>query len=139
MPPLLLALALAAGAPNLKDRPGPEPSPVGRWATTDIRINGSDARPGNEDLAYEFTADGRWLSFWGGKERSRGETYATDPRARPATIDLPTGQGWPMRGIYKVEGDTLTLVVRVCNDSRPASFDTKGGGVIKMVLTRVKD
>jgi len=43
-----------------------------------------------------------------------------------------------MRGIYKVEGDTLTLVVRVCNDSRPVSFDEKTA-VMKMVLTRVKN
>jgi hypothetical protein len=80
MPPLLLALALAVGAPALKDPPGPEPSLIGQWATTDIRINGSDARPGNEDLAYEFTADGRWLSFRGGKDRSGKETYAVDPK-----------------------------------------------------------
>ena len=139
MTPALLALALSVSAPALKDPPRPEPSLVGRWANTEILINGTDGRPGNEDLTYEFTADGRWLSFWGGKERSRGETYVVDPKARPATIDLITDKSWPMRGIYKVQGDTLTVLLRVCNDSRPASFETKTGGVMKMVLTRVKN
>jgi len=138
MSSFVLGLALSIGAPALKDPPGPEPTLVGRWTNTEILINGSDCRPGNEDLTYEFTADGRWLSFWGGKERSRGEKYTADPKARPAAIDLPTAHDWPMRGIYKVEGDTLTLVVRVCNDSRPVSFDEKTA-VMKMVLTRVKN
>jgi uncharacterized protein (TIGR03067 family) len=141
MTPSLLAgvLLLTAGAPNLKDPPPKPPSLVGRWANTEILINGTDGRRGNEDLTYEFTADGRWLSFWGGKDRSKGETYVVDPKARPAAIDLPTGGDWTMRGIYKVEGDTLTLVLRVGNGPRPAGFGDTSGGLMKMVMTRVKD
>jgi uncharacterized protein (TIGR03067 family) len=64
-------------------------------------------------------------------------TFTLDPTATPARIDLaaPGMPGVVRPGIYKVEKDRLTILWSVTKD-RPADFDGKGKGVVKMVLER---
>ena len=97
-------------------------------------------------MIYEFTADGQWIL------RRHGVTLKTTPRefkvdakASPATIDViyPQRAGAAasrtMLGIYKIEGDTLTLCLSPGgNPERPKSFERKAGVTVLLKLKRAK-
>lgn len=114
-------LAVAAGAPALKDRPAPPPV-VGVWEAVAFTTKGprntatgeyADPRP-----RWTFTADGRWTDHTG-----RGGRYSVDVRASPPAITLtrdadgaagrPTGD---QTGTFRVDGDELTLTLTVGPD-----------------------
>ena len=139
--PLLLA-ALAVGAPALKEPPAPPPGIDGEWAIESRVIGGQPDpafRPGRVEVA-----GGRWtLPEPGG--RPQEWVVDLDPAARPPAITLfraddPGRQQPPaMSGIYKVDGDTLT-VCYVFEGPRPAAFASPAGSKVRlMTLRRVKD
>src|SRR5262245_52623372 len=53
-------------------------------------------------------------------------TFTTDPTKTPKTIDL-AGKNSVLRGIYKLDGDNLTLSLGI-GATRPTDFTTKAGG-----------
>jgi uncharacterized protein (TIGR03067 family) len=63
-----------------------------------------------------------------------------DPRASPAAFDLsdPGASSLYLRGIYKVEGDTLTICFNPAIQGRPTAFDGPGKGRGTEVFTRVR-
>jgi len=66
-------------------------------------------------------------------------TFKIDPSKNPKTIDLMTPGGTVSEGIYKLEGDTLT-VCRTLNQkkvARPKEFKSDGGNLL-IVLKREK-
>ncbi|MBX9680730.1 MAG: TIGR03067 domain-containing protein [Gemmataceae bacterium] len=71
-------------------------------------------------------------------------TYKVDDSAAPHKITMTVVEG-PMKGkkaegIYKVEGDQLTLTYSVPGDQRPPELNTKGEGhQLMFVLKRAKD
>jgi uncharacterized protein (TIGR03067 family) len=137
MSPLLLGVALTVGAPALKERPPKAPPLVGRWAATELVINGR-ADPQAQGLEYEFTAEGGWAIYRDGQPLDGARRYTVDPRTKPAAIDL-TENAATYLGISKVEGDTLVVLFPVnANGDRPAGFDAPGAGLMKVVMTRVK-
>jgi len=83
------------------------------------------------------------LTFGGGPD---SELAQLDPRQAPKAIDLtPTGesagplQGKTYPGIYKLEGDTLTLCLSIEPGSkRPTKFATAGNSWIIDVYERSK-
>jgi uncharacterized protein (TIGR03067 family) len=92
---------------------------------------------------------GARLTFAGGtltmKDRN-GEglelPFKVDPAKEPKAIDFPLGGGggWlnlpaTLKGIYRLDGDTLTLCIS-SGDDRPAAFSDKGATLI--VLKRNK-
>jgi uncharacterized protein (TIGR03067 family) len=64
-------------------------------------------------------------------------TFTVDPSKKPAHIDLdaPGMAGVVRPGIYKMEKGTLTIVWSTTKD-RPADFDGKAKGSVKMVLEK---
>ena len=61
-----------------------------------------------------------------------------DASKSPAQIDVrPKGKDEVVLGIFKVEKDTLTIVVS--KDARPTSFDGNGKTEFRMVLSKVKE
>lgn len=136
MSPLFAVLALAVGAPNLK-----EPPPkglVGRWQCTAVTISGkADQWQG---LEYEFTANGLWILHRDGKDNAKeGWTYKSDPEAGPGAIDLcerPDGVAQPSR--YKVDGEILDVSIRTeKGGARPADLGP-GDGLQTFTFRRVK-
>ena len=124
---LLSAVALAPAAPALKDQPPKEPPIIGEWLRVGHTEAGAPVPPDREPHHQVFTADGKWEYSYGGRNGAPGgKSFVTDPRQNPATIDIRMGVagqgGW--RGIYKVEGDTLTLCLVNGDRERPKAFES---------------
>ena len=136
--------ALTVVAPALKDKPKPAADVAGEWQLESSTVNGrKGVLSGN--LVYTFTKDGKWLIERNGKPTpgpvNRG--FKTDPKANPPTVDLMSNtaaNGTLLLGIYKVEGDTLTICGRRGNDvERPTNFDaSEGSRMTVYILKRAK-
>ena len=137
MTPVLLAAALAVGAPALKDKPPAGPALVGRWECTRLLWEGRGDEVLGRGLEYEFTADGQWLIYqhgWAQAEEAR--TYRTDPQAGPAAVDFSEGAA-TYRGTFRVEADTLNLSWSAGAD-RPATSRTTGRELMTFTFRRVQ-
>jgi uncharacterized protein (TIGR03067 family) len=138
----LLAFALfvpsVESAPKPKDAPKTAPANlIGQWKAESSRRKIAPLPPG--DLTVTLTADGKTEGRIGGKTTSAW-TFTCDPKKDPAEIDLTREAplGVPLPGIYKLDGDTLTVCVSTGRRQRPTSFDpTEGPGVMRTVYKRV--
>jgi uncharacterized protein (TIGR03067 family) len=139
---LVVIAAFVLSAPAPKDPPKKVPSVVGVWEMESYTYAGTPRRLGAQPSRYEFTDDSKWFTYRG--ERKTGErTYSTNPKADPPTIDLnydPSEQNPPMgRGIFKVEGDTLTVCLVRNKEPRPTVFEsTRETATFLFVFKRVK-
>ena len=133
MSPLLLGLVLTVGAPALKDKPAAqdlygewefEPEPAGR--------------AGDPVYRYRFNKNGTWEVLRGGEVAQQPRGFAFDPAARPPRIDFNTPPAGPLvLGIYRVDGDRLTICDAGPDQPRPAAF-ASGPGRSLVHLRRVK-
>jgi uncharacterized protein (TIGR03067 family) len=71
-----------------------------------------------------------------GKPRPETASYTADPKKEPAEIDV-VGPGGkkdpPILGIFKTDGDTLTLAMSK-DGTRPTKFESPAGSRV-MVIT----
>jgi uncharacterized protein (TIGR03067 family) len=125
---MLLFAALALGAPALKDPPKRPTSIIGEWVVESIVSAGTAEPQPGERLKYVFTVDNKWIVYRG--ERKLGDDrlgFVTDIKKDPSTIDLINDisdqKSRKTLGIYKVEGDTLTLCIGRVNGDRPKNFE----------------
>ena len=139
-PSLLAALALSVGAPAAKDAKKDPPSLVGVWVAEKGTTDGDDRAVAAGSLTVEFTADGQ-VSIQEGSKRPGPVGYRTDPKRSPAEIDFtatPEAKDLNMVGIYKVDGDNLTLCLSR-DGKRPTQFASPAGsGVTLVTLKRAK-
>ncbi|HEX3146705.1 MAG TPA: TIGR03067 domain-containing protein [Gemmataceae bacterium] len=126
---LFLATANLSAAPALKDPPPKEPAMFGEWLRVGHTEAGMSVAPDHEAHHQMFSPDGGWEYTYGGRQGSGGgKSFVINPRQSPATIDIhmgPVGRvpaNW--RGIYKVEGDTLTLCLVTGDRDRPKEFES---------------
>ena len=61
-------------------------------------------------------------------------TYTLDPSN--CTVDATSAGGGKQRGIYRIDGETLTLCIGAEGKPRPESPDSTDGGAMKWVLQR---
>jgi uncharacterized protein (TIGR03067 family) len=133
-----LALALVVGAPALKDKAPAKPTIEGEWQV-ESRFDGGKAS----------TDTNRWVFSPGGVAEIREPiggrvvsnlTYTLSADAAAKAIDFLEGQGNGKadlrQGIYKIEGDTLTVSFTVGMTPRPTSFDAANGNYL-IVMKRV--
>ncbi len=137
MTPLLVALALVAGAPNKKDPPAKDPpSIVGEW-TGESAVAGGKPKPAPDGgITFTFAADGKLFVREGNRDKPEEGTYKSDPKKSPGEIDLVPqlgGKAPTLQGIYKIEGDTLTLCFTLGGE-RPMEFASPAGSET-MVIT----
>jgi uncharacterized protein (TIGR03067 family) len=123
----LLSLAFApAPFPKAERQPKPDlPSMVGLWL-----------RQGGDTVRITPTT---WTNSpeWG---RAPDFDLTFDPRASPAAFAMRDhgASVLYLHGIYKVEGDRLTICYRMAAQARPTAFDGPGQGRSTLVLTRVR-
>jgi len=127
-PSLLVGLALAVGAPGLKDTKADPAKIEGDWVAESYVLGGKDE--GREKGKLFRFADGKISNPEGKGEEIE---YKLDPKADPPQIDLtPIGKKGPsIPGIYKVEGDTLVLCFpKGRRTDRPTKFESPEGSRI---------
>jgi uncharacterized protein (TIGR03067 family) len=142
---VLLLTALAVGAPALKEKPKAESDIVGLWAVESMRLGGKGPLEVPAGLQYEFTADGQWIGLRDGNGGLDGKSppakgYKVEVKGEQRMIDTtgPSADRPGMAGIYKVDGDTLTICFGSPGADRPTEFTSpEGGRVMHMVLKRV--
>ena len=139
-PAVLFGLVLAVGAPG-KEAPKKEaPSVVGEW-DGEKAVRGGMERPIPEGgVKVTFTADGKMLFKEGNKEEGTG-SYKVDASKSPGEIEIsPPKEDGTLLGIFKIDGDTLTICLADKGSSdRPTKFESPAGTNIMLVtLKRVK-
>ena len=140
MTPVLLLLATTVAAPGGKDAEKAPDALVGEWVAESLVKGGKPAKV-QEGTGMTFAPGGKAVLA----ERGKGvdATYTTDPKKDPPHIDLMVpgpdgGKGKGLSGVYRLDGDTLTLCFGPEGD-RPAGFDSPAGSkLMLMVLKRKK-
>jgi uncharacterized protein (TIGR03067 family) len=133
---LVIASSLVVGAPGPRDKPL---SPVGEWVVERVVDSGQPVATPDRSR-WEFKADGNWRIVGpDGRETAHGK-YVAKPAKAPATLDLDfAGLSLTHPGIFKVEGDTLTVALAAPPGSRPTMFESDGRSAFTLfVLKRDK-
>jgi uncharacterized protein (TIGR03067 family) len=113
----------------------------GDWSFERLEANGKKHEPGGGERGGLTIKGTKWSFQPTGEE---AEIVALDPSCNPKLIDLKiikAGQKPIIReGIYKLDGDTLTMVIYQGQDKkRPTRFDTPAeGGTVLFVFKRAK-
>jgi RNA polymerase sigma factor (sigma-70 family) len=113
----------------------------GDWIVQRIEAGGKKHQLGEGEQMVLTIQGTKWTMP---ANREQGEVVALDPTCNPKLIDLkstPRGREAFMReGIYKVDGDTFTIVLYQGKDKkRPTNFDTPTEeGTVLFALTRAK-
>ena len=118
----------------------------GTWKVESATMNGQDPKDAKgeriKNPTFEITADKMLVKF---NEGIREATYTLDPTAKPKRIDMTSQgegdeKGETVPGIYKLEGDTLTICFSCARQTeRPTEFVSKeGSDTILLILKRVK-
>jgi uncharacterized protein (TIGR03067 family) len=117
-----LALTLAVAAPLPKAPAKEAPSLVGQWVVESSDA-GEKVKPFAAGDRFTFTGDGKTLIDGGPRKTSQEWRYTLDRKRSPAEFEAVVGDGAAkLIGIYKVDGDLLTVVV-TWGTVRPTKFD----------------
>jgi RNA polymerase sigma-70 factor (ECF subfamily) len=122
-----------------EEAPKDEPKIVGTWAYASVEVGGRKVP--EEDLKEAkmvFGAEGKFTANPKGHEVAG--TYKLDPAKKPREITITNAEGQTHRGIYKLDGDALTICLPEEGAAeRPTEFATREGTkVILVVLKREK-
>ena len=124
---LTLALLATLGGPRASaDKPAENLD--GTWVTQS-RSMGGKPFGGDDVKRTKVVIKGNTFTITFNDEKLGVRTITIDATKTPKTIDM-IPQGLPskqFRGIYKREGDTLTICLGYPNQPRPTAFDNKQG------------
>jgi uncharacterized protein (TIGR03067 family) len=125
-------LLLSAVLLSLAFAPAPLPRPVRK--PPDPPIQGSWDQVGSPTVTLVVTNDS--LTYVNKDRAPSAYGFRCDPRSSPPTYDLLRSGRSAFIGIYRIEGETLTLYYRSARQARPTSFDDPGA--IRETFRRVK-
>jgi hypothetical protein len=114
---VVLLVSPASSAPRLKELPKERSPLVGTWAFTSYKSDGTD--PALRPRGHTYSPDGKW-TVKGDENR-----YVLNPDG-VGTIDLYADDGM-RRGRYRIDGDTLFLVVGRIGRERPTDEPGQSG------------
>ena len=140
----LLSLGLLAAAAGLSVGQDQKTPLEGKWVIESLTRDGKDQSPMYKGGTRENTGTRYKMIPPGGSSVKTAEGgFTLDPKKTPATIDLVPGKGQyegkTLPGIYKLEGDTLTIAFAEPGKDRPTAFESKpGSGIVLVVHKRAK-
>ena len=112
----------------------------GKWATASVTVDGE----AEDAIMDRFLAiKGDKATFLDKNKETGTGSIKLDPGKSPAHLDFTyedgPAKGTTLKGIYKIEGDTMTLCLGGIGKDRPTEFASKpGSGTILIVQKRVK-
>jgi len=126
----LLTLAMSLSAPALKEKLKGSGDIVGEWIVESIQSTGKVKAPGvaREEMRYIFAENGG-LVVMRGERKIGGDArgYTIDAKKSPATLDLIADttdeESSVTHGIYKIEGNRMTMVIPRGRGTRPTAFE----------------
>jgi uncharacterized protein (TIGR03067 family) len=130
----LLAIILAAAclqAPEADpDVKAEQARHQGVWRSVSFRRDGEETDPAVV-RSITRTVDGDRVVWRRDGKSFSASTFVLDPKADPKTIDLHAdggpGRDKVVRGVYKLEGDRLTLCTADPDEPRPDAFRAEPG------------
>jgi uncharacterized protein (TIGR03067 family) len=134
---LMAGSAFAAPASDEKDPTKEDQERIqGTWKVESGEVGGLKNPDDLLKIQLVFMAE-KVISKIGDAEKKKG-TFQLDATAKLKTIDVRTDDQL-VHGIYKLEGDTLTICLDESGEARPAEFESKEGTKVALVvLKRVK-
>jgi uncharacterized protein (TIGR03067 family) len=141
---MLLALGLMAAAFGVAVADDKKDPTAGKWTLESVTFDG---RTNKAASGVREHANGKYTlaPSAGAKANTIGGTYTIDATKSPIEIDFKPDdrdlffKGETLRGIAKIEGNTLTIAYTVPEKNRPTKFEsTKGSGVYLMVHKKAK-
>jgi uncharacterized protein (TIGR03067 family) len=136
---LLAGLALAVGAPNLKDAPKTDPPILGEWRLVEW-IQSGQQMAFRDGSGCEFLPGGKRV-WRDGPDGTDERQYKLHPKTTPAAIDLIRTDVGPQPQVYlcvyKVEADKLVIAIGELGGERPKTFDAAAVTML-MTFKRVK-
>lgn len=113
---------------------------VGKWKVEKATLGGNDLTEMVKTLSLELLPGGKWKMVVG-EEKADG-TVTLDASKTPKELDVKTEngmqKGMTMKGIYKLDGDTMTVAYNVGGGERPKGFDAKGETTLLIVYKKAK-
>jgi RNA polymerase sigma-70 factor (ECF subfamily) len=150
LPALILVLLAVSGAGTVigvrhavadkpavgeKDKPASDEEKIaGAWAITAMEEGGQKAPEDSlKDAKAILTRDGNMTLKRGEQDEER--TFTLDPSRNPKEISQTNAKGLTLRGIYKLDGDTLTVCMDR-NGNVPTEFASKEGTTVVLVVLK---
>jgi len=140
---ILVGLAVAVAAPAPKEAPKKEATIVGEWVGEKAVSGGKEMPVPPGGVSFGFNADGTLTIAEGGRGNAKTGSYKIDPKKNPPEIDLippADKKDETILGIYKLDGDTLTLCFQKGGPGgRPTKFESpEGERTVVITMKRVK-
>ncbi len=112
----------------------------GTWDLVSLNLNGKEFSPDKIRAAQLQTIyKGNTLSRVGGGDERDSATIKIDSSKTPSHLDTTNNDGVTELGIYKFEGDSLTICTRTESDkARPTKFAPNADKTVLTVWKRVK-
>jgi uncharacterized protein (TIGR03067 family) len=138
----LVAGLLLVGLADVPTKDQEQQKLQGTWTVTAHTAGGKKTAP-KEIATWRVIVKGNEITARDGIDLLSAYVFRLDPSASPRAIDLDVTAGpdkdRKVLGIYKLEGDTLTVCVPEPGKARPKEFASKeGSGHLLFVFQREK-
>jgi uncharacterized protein (TIGR03067 family) len=134
---VLVAVGLLFAA-DAKDKDETDDDRIkGTWLLETEEEAGGVRHAEGKKIAVTFAAEGKGKVVYGiGDREDREFTFQLDATRKPKEITL-TGPGETLNGIYKLDGDTLTVCLGQTDGvERPREFATREGDRLVLVVLK---
>jgi len=134
-------LLLVSSRTPAEDKKDPD-KPDGKWEAVSQTVDGKSADEDELKNRYVVIKGGKMTFLYKDKERGTA-SVKLDSGKTPKQIDVKyedgAAKGAVLKGIYKLEGDKLTICFGGLGKDRPTEFASKpGSGTILTTSKRVK-